>query len=399
LFDSLEDETLKTYITTRYASCQFPIDGVVVQVDKPYNRGDVTTNGNPNYAFAYKIITDSCETIVEDVIWTPSRYSLLKPRIQIKPVNLCGVTINYVTGSNAKFIHDNKINVGSKVLVIRAGEIIPKIETVITQSDKGGKMPSTPYKWTESRVDIISTFEDDTIDITVRRLVFFFSTIGVKYIAEGIVTKLVNHGYDDVFKIMEMTKRDFMTIPTFEEKMSEKIHKTLQSIRTTRIDCSVIMAASGIFGHGIGSKKLKVLLSSIPNILEIHPAITDIEKVDGFSTKTASKILEGLERFKEFYDKFSKYTYKEEASIFTPDEIELVKTSSRLTGMNFVFSNFRDAKMEKFLTDAGAKICESITKKTTYLVVPNENKHVTTKISKAQQYGIQILEKDKVYCL
>lgn len=401
------DEMLGKYLAARYESSEFSIDGLILQVDTPYNRANVSASGNPNYAIAYKMVTDSCETIVEDVLWAPSRYSTLKPRIQIKPVELCGVTIRYVTGSNAKFIKDNKINVGSRVLVIRAGEIIPKIEGVITHSNEG-KMPETPYRWNETGVDIISDYNEDDLDITVQRLVFFFSTLGVKQIAEGVVKKLVTHGYSDVFKIMEMTEDDFMKIPTFEKKMSQKLHKSLRDVSTEPIDMSIIMSASGIFGQGLGVKKLKTLITAIPTILTKTPTKVEIEKVNGFSDKTSTKILEGLEKFKDFYDKFSKYLnpqiteqVEETDSIFTEEEIRMTKEvngiSTRLKGQIFAFTNFRDKELEKRIVDAGGEIGESVTKKTTCLVVPDGSSGlVSGKISKARQYGVQIKERSDV---
>ena len=397
------DTALGALLQKRYTASDYSIDGIIVQADVPYDRADVSASGNPNYAIAYKMVTDSCETVVEEVLWAPSRYSILKPRIRIQPVELCGATIEYVTGSNAKFISENKINKGSRVLVIRAGEIIPKIESVITQS-KEGMMPDTPYRWNETGVDIIS-LDDDVSDVTVRRLAFFFSTLGVKQIAEGTIKKLVTHGYDDIFKIMDMSEDDFMKIPTFERKMSQKLRKCLDDIATTHIDITVLMASSGLFGQGIGAKKLKTLMEAIPSLLKTTPTKSDIEKVNGFSDKTATKVLEGIDRFKEFYVKFSKYLtppeekfedLSEDVFEFTKEEIEKTSQinglSSRLKGEIIVFTNFRDNDVEKKLCNAGAEIGTSVTKKTTCLVVPDGNTSTTGKVAKALQYNVKIME-------
>lgn len=387
-FNALDDSALGNYVQERYVSSVFSIDGIVVQVDAPYDRRNTSASGNPDYAFAYKIITDSCETEVEDVLWAPSRYSTLKPRIQIKPVELCGVTIKYVTGSNAKFIRDNKINVGSRVLVIRAGEIIPKIEEVLTRSKDGGKMPSVPYRWNDAGVDIIST-DDDKDDVTVRRLAFFFSTIGVKQIAEGIVRKLVDCGYDDIFKIMEMKEDDFMKIPTFERKMSQRLCNSLAEI--PKLDMSTIMAASGLFGHGLGLKKLTVLVDSFPDILVRTPLKSEIEKINGFSDKTASKVLDNLENFKEFMVKFSKYVPTQPVPVK-----QVIQVKQTLDDEVVVFTNFRDRELERKLVEMGAEIGDSVTKKTTCLVVPDDSSTLSSgKITKAKLYGIKIYEKSE----
>ena len=400
------DSFLYKHLQERYEESEFSIDGIIIQVDAPYNRTSISASGNPDYAVAYKMITDSCETVVQDVLWAPSRYSILKPRIQIEPVELCGVTIKFVTGSNAKFINDNKINKGSRVVVIRAGEIIPKIEKVISTCNEG-KMPSTPYFWNETGVDIISKDTDDDLSITVRRLAFFFSTLGVEQFAEGTIKKIVLAGYDDIFKILNMTEQDFLKIQTFEKKMSQKLRLCLDDLCSSKYDIETLMAASGLFGQGIGVKKLKTLVSAIPTILEKTPATSEISKIKGFSDKTSEKILSGLDSFREFYNKFSQYNtsvnIKEEISyddsLFTAEEIEQAKlasgTSSRLNGEIVVFTNFRDGNIETSLRNAGAEIGDSVTKKTTCLVVPDGNTSTSGKIAKAVQYKIKVLEKSQ----
>lgn len=402
VMNKLDDNTLYTYLQNRYETSVFSIDGIIINVDAPYDRKVVSASGNPEYAVAYKMVTDSCETEVEDVIWAPSRYSVLKPRIQIKPVELCGATITFVTGSNAKFIQDNRINRGSRVLVIRAGEIIPKIEEVITFSEQG-KMPDTPYKWNETGVDIVSIDPDDDTDITVRRLTYFFTTLGVKQFAEGTIRKLVLAGHDDIFKIMDMTEGDFMKIQSFEQKMSKKLRGCLDDLCSATIDMETFMAASSLFGQGIGAKKLKTLMTAIPSLLNTTPTVAQISKVNGFSEKTAEKILAGLEKFKDFYNRFSKYIMVSSCendtgeSIFSKEEIEAAQAvngiSTRLKGEIIVFTNFRDSAMEKALTNAGAEIGDSVTKKTTCLVIPDGNTTASGKITKAMQYKIKVLER------
>ena len=75
------------------------------------------TYGNPEHSFAFKMITDNqiAEAVVLDVLWTPSKNGYLKPRIQIKPVLIDNVSIQYLNGFNAYYIEQNKISINNDI--------------------------------------------------------------------------------------------------------------------------------------------------------------------------------------------------------------------------------------------------------------------------------------------
>jgi NAD-dependent DNA ligase len=84
----------------------YEIDGIIVTDDKIYSH----KVGNPEHSFAFKMVLSDqiAEAKVLNVIWTPSKDGYLKPRVQIEPINLGGVRIEYATGFNGAFINDNK---------------------------------------------------------------------------------------------------------------------------------------------------------------------------------------------------------------------------------------------------------------------------------------------------
>ena len=99
--DNLTNEMLSGILMDWRTNYEYEIDGVIVTNDRVYTR----TDGNPDYAFAFKmVISDQvAEAKVVDVIWTPSKSGYLKPRVRIEPIKrLGGVTIEYATGFNGK---------------------------------------------------------------------------------------------------------------------------------------------------------------------------------------------------------------------------------------------------------------------------------------------------------
>jgi DNA polymerase/3'-5' exonuclease PolX len=108
---ALSNELLSETLVEWRQNYAYEIDGVIVTDDKNYSR----KSGNPEHAFAFKMVLSDqiAEAKVVDVIWTPSKDGYLKPRVQIEPINLGGVRIEYATGFNGAFINDNKVGIGA----------------------------------------------------------------------------------------------------------------------------------------------------------------------------------------------------------------------------------------------------------------------------------------------
>jgi NAD-dependent DNA ligase len=161
--DSLSNDSLSDILVDWRTQHQYEIDGIIVTDDAIHPR----ISGNPDHAFAFKMILSDqkAEAKVVDVLWSPSKDGYLKPRLRIEPIRLGGVTIEYATGYNAKFIEDNKIGIGAAVEIIRSGDVIPKILAVTVPAEKA-KMPVESYSWNETHVDIL--LENASENITVQ---------------------------------------------------------------------------------------------------------------------------------------------------------------------------------------------------------------------------------------
>ena len=153
LEQSISNELLSQLLIDYRRIYKYEIDGIIVTNDKVYQR----KSGNPEHAFAFKMVLSDqlAEATVVDVIWSPSKDGYLKPRVQIIPINLGGVKIEYATGFNGAFIKNNKIGIGAVVKLVRSGDVIPHILSVSIPASEA-KMPSQSYKWNQTNVDIIS---------------------------------------------------------------------------------------------------------------------------------------------------------------------------------------------------------------------------------------------------
>lgn len=364
----------------------YEIDGIIVADDKIYERKP----GNPEHAFAFKMVLSDqiAEAKVVDVIWNASKDGYLKPRVQIEPIHLGGVKIEFATGFNGAFIYDNKIGVGSLVELIRSGDVIPHIRKVIQHSEEA-KMPHVPYKWNDTHVDIM--LEDLDTDETVREKLItnFFKTIGVEGLSGGNVARIIQAGYDTIPKIIKMTIDDFMTVEGFKEKMSNKIYDGIRN----KLDAATlvtIMAASNMFGRGFSEKKIELIMDSYPTILlstaSSNEKVERLAGVKGMANKTAQAFVERIPDFLQFMKDAG---LVQKLQVVKKNDTPLDQ-SHPLYGKIIVMTGFRDAELQDALKNVGAKLASSVSKNTFAVLVKNMDED-TGKAADARKLGIPLM--------
>ena len=133
----LNDIDLGRMVSDRKAKSEYLLDGLVIttEVYKNISAQSNSSSLNPEHSVKYKNLSKDAyrEVSVVDVLWELSKGGLLKPRIRIVPTEIEGTTVTYATGHNAKFIYDNKIMPGVKVVIVKAGSVIPQVLKVVDQ--------------------------------------------------------------------------------------------------------------------------------------------------------------------------------------------------------------------------------------------------------------------------
>jgi len=383
------DELSKTLLDWR-ANYEYEVDGVIVADDNIHPRKD----GNPEYAFAFKmVISDQmAEAKVVDVLWEPSKSGYLKPRVQIEPIKLGGVTIQYATGFNGDFIEKNKIGVGAVIQLVRSGDVIPHIKSVTTPAEQA-KMPDQPYTWTKNHVDIV--LENVAEDITVRRknITEFFTKLEVDGLSGKTVEKIMDVGFDTIPKILKMTKADFAKVKGFKETMINKIHDGIkaQVEKATLLD---IMAASNMFGRGIGERKIRPILEAEPTILTDagtpEEKYARLIKIKGIGQENAQSFTQNIDRFMKWLEECD-LKHKLTEGPKEEKEAKNVDVSHPLYEKHIVMSGVRDATVKEKVESVGGVIDDSIGKNTFVLVVKSKESE-TSKTKYAKANGIEIME-------
>ena len=362
----------------------YEIDGIIVHINKEYIRN---TSGNPNYAFAFKLrsIDNIKITTVEEVKWELSKWGVFKPRVKINPLKLGGVTIDYATGHNARYIVANKIGPGAKIKVTRSGDVIPYIVEVVKPTH--AQMPEDDYVWNETKVDIYTT-QNNSI-MCIKLIAGFFDKLNIKHVSEATVTKMHENGLDTLLKIIAADKNRLMQIQTIKEKSATRIYTNIRK-GLQNISIPEVLGSSGIFGFGMGRKRIVTLMTQVPDLLELGRTLSTEElkdkivNVEGFSVKTADKVVQNVLWASKFIDELSEYaTFKKSKN-----------KGSSMQGMKFVFSGFRDSKIEEEIISRKGKVTTSVSSNTTGVITTDKNSN-TGKPKKAREKGIPVYDKQE----
>ena len=385
--ENVDNKYLSDMLVLWRNSYIYEMDGIICANDGVYKRKD----GNPDHAFAFKMILleQIVETKVLDVLWAPSKDGYLKPRIQVEPIKIGGVKIEYATAFNADFVEKNKLGVGAVVKIIRSGDVIPYIMDVVEPATIV-KMPDEKYVWNDTHIDIMLENKSDNEIVINKVLTGFFTILGVKSVSTGNIQKIMNAGYTTIPAILKMTKDDFEKIDGFGKKLAEKVHSGIQE-KVKEAPIVKIMSASNIFGHGMAGKKLEIVIDAYPDILvsfdSKNEKIDKIANVKGMAKKTATAFVENIDEFLKFIDK-TDLKYKLEVK---EKEKPQYDEQHPLFGKKIVMTGFRNEEFsEKMEKKYGAKMSSSVNSKTFVLLV-KDVEETTGKAEQARKLNIPIM--------
>lgn len=375
-FEKVQDvtpESLSATFAKRRTDSEYYVDGVVVEGSGQHN---ISSTRNPTYAAAFKMVLEDQggDTVVLEVSWETSQTGKLIPRVRYEPILVNGISLQWATGFNARYIVDNSIGVGSKIRVIRSGDVIPKIEKVITKASVVS-IPDVPYKWDANEVHYVLADSTDNATMAIKCLVRFFTKMGIENIKEGLVERFYHLGFKKVKDYLVATTDDFLKLPGVNSVLAQKMYDNIQT-KISDVDIVTAMVASNVFGDGIGERKLKALIVASPKTMMNKWSVESICEIEGFQLVTAQKIMEGVPKFKKWL--------KDHPMIKVTHEVD------RSQEKPVVFSGFRNKELEERAADSGYSIGASVTKDTV-LVVSKDPTASTGKVKRAKELNIRVV--------
>ncbi len=385
-------DRLSTILQEWRTVSEYDIDGIVVHHNEVHS---IVAGQNPKYAFAFKTIMthQQVEVIVTDVEWNVSKHRYLKPIVKFNEIQLGGVKIKQATGFNGAFIEKNKIGPGSRVIIVRSGDVIPHIISVLSESANGRpKMPDDAYVWNDTHVDIILEGHKKNKGQDIQVFTHFMKTFDISGVKEGVLTKMYDAGYSSLDKIIHISLDDLLKIGGFKEKAAGNVYEALQNLKN--VSCDKLMVASNAFGRGFGDKKLQLIIAEYPYIAvdknkALQLRVEDIKKIKGIADISAKQFVEGLPKFYEFYESLGIKCLSKNGN----DGVNK-KLKDIFQGKKLVFTGFRNKEYENIIQVNGGIIMSSISSNTDYLIVKGDTE--SKKVLKAVELGVKIMTKEEL---
>ena len=384
---------------------QYYIDGLVIYVNDLAlweKIGRHSTTGNPLYAIAYKHpdFTEAFETTVKGINWKVSKSGALKPVVNIDAVDTGDCQMENPTGYNASVVSNMQLAKGAKILVTRSGGVIPKIlQTLVPANqieiekmwDELAACPDCgqPTAWNQSYKELMCT-NPNCPGIQLAKIVFFFTICEVEEMGEETFAKLYDAGFTTIKSILDITAKEIMDIEGFGEGTASVILKNMRTINSCGVDLPTLMQASDCFA-GIGKAKAQKILDELSDI-QIDTLCDPFAVMTDEAVKTAIDQAD-KEIWKSFwrgYNKFKDFMRINALWAVRPQKVE-INENGKYSGMSICFSGVRDAALEKRIIAGGGKIASGVSKNTTHLIV-KDSQGGSSKISKATQLGIPIIE-------
>lgn len=372
----------------------YPMDGAVAEVMSTEIRDSMgATAHHYRWQIAIKTKGDTAVTVVDTVIWQVGRTGNITPVMEVKPISLSGATIRRVTAHHAGMVLKEKIGRGSRIEIIRSGEVIPKLEKVLNPA-QDVVLPSvcpvcqTPLVWQNDFLKCDNRFCRAKIEQGISH---WFKTLGnADWFGIKTIQKLVENGYDCLEKIYALTEADFIDMG-FGPVQSINLVEALDISRKKPVEDWRFLAALGISNLGTGDSRKLLSHMTFQDLLDADR--TRIENINGFGGITSLSIHKGIQGLRKTIDHMLALDFN---LVATPLAHETQGSKSAIAGKGIVFTGKMQHGSRKAMQSEarrlGARV-QTVVSSTTDMLVCGE-KTGTSKIAKARTLSVSILSED-----
>ncbi len=379
-------------------SLQFNTDGAVIKLNDRRQFAELGIVGKtPRAAVAYKFAAEEATTIVRDIVISIGRTGAATPVAVFDPVVVAGTTVQHASLHNADEIARLDVRRGDTVVIFKAGDIIPQVQTVLKELRPAGTKP-TDYpvelarqypelEFVRPEGEAVYRVKGLSGPLILKRALAHFASKGaldIDTLGEKNVEALVEAGLvNDLADIYRLTKDDLLQLERFAEISAQKLIDAIAAKKQPALE-------RFLFGLGIrhvGTQTAIDLANHFESLESMSRAtIDELREVDGVGEIVAESIVAW------FADEDNVKLLEKFADLgVTP---QFTKKSGSLTGQSFVITGTlqsmgRDATAEK-IRNLGGTFQTAVAKDTTYLVAGG--KVGASKLKRAEQYGTKIID-------
>jgi DNA ligase (NAD+) len=412
-FDNIESAIAYTASwDKRRDELSYEADGMVIKIDDLDLADDLGFVGkDPRGAIAFKFPAREVTTKLLGIEVEVGRTGVLTPKAVLEPVEINGVIVRNATLHNFDYIAQKDIRPGDRVLVKRAGEVIPYVIGPVVDLRTGVEKQYLPPRICPACGQLVEHFEGEVawycvnaacpaqlvrnVEHFVSRAAMDINGLGIKIVGKLIEAGLVK----DVADIYSLKKENILEALTKKDRKTESAppgkiaDNLLVAIGISRRQpLSRLITALGI--HGVGEVSAADLSRHFPSLDLLAATTADqLQAVEGVGPNIAEAILDwfGRERNRKVLEKLKA------AGVWPVGTAEATPSSGPLSGLSFVvtgtLAGFSREGVKDFIEQHGGKVTDSVSKNTSYLV---SGESPGSKLQKAQSLGVKVIGEDEL---
>lgn len=377
----------------------YDTDGAVIKVNDVYQQRILGATGkDPRWATAYKYPPEQAETTLEDIDWRVGRTGVLTPTAVLTPVKLSGSVISRATLHNEDFIRAKDIRIGDRVVINKAGEIIPEVLRVVAEKRTGvEKEVEIPSVCPECGWRVERQGEEAAIRCTNPHcpalgregLIHFVSrdAMNIDGCGPSVINALLDAGLvRDAADLYSLRKEDLLKLERMGEKSADNLLTALAESKKNELD--KLLFALGI--RHVGAKVARILATEFGSMEKLQQAQPEeLAQIRDIGDKIAESAVTWL-NVPANIDLVERLAAAGLTMTFTPPASQ---EDNPFFGKTLVFTGTMPtlgrAEAKTMAQDVGAKVSGSVSKKTDYVIAGAE---AGSKLEKAQQLGVTVID-------
>ena len=372
------------------------LDGMVVKVDQIEAQEEMGyTVKSPRWSVAYKFPAVEKITRIKDIVLQVGRTGVVTPVAVVEPTDIEGVVVERATLHNFDEIERKDIRIGDRVIILRSGDVIPKIVKVITQERSGDEKrvdrPTHCPVCHQELLDEGALIKCQNLECEARvvnSIIYFASKqcLNIDGLGEKIVESLYQAGLvHSVTDLFSLKIDQLLALEGFKEKKSRNLLDAIESAKGS--ECWRFVNGLGI--EHIGEVASKSLCEAF-GLEFVDVSKERILALDGFGVEMAESILEFVRVNREQIDKLQSCIDPK-----TP-QAKIEAAENPFKGKTVVLTGTMSEprpKIKAELEELGAKVSGSVSKKTDYVICGED---AGSKYDKALSLGVRILNESEM---
>jgi DNA ligase (NAD+) len=378
---------------------EYDIDGLVVKGDR-IDREDASKL-RPELQIAFKFSPEEAVTTLREVEWSESGATVTPIGI-VEPVRLAGTTVQRANLANPDMIRSMDLRIGSKVVITKRGEIIPKIESLVENPPDAVQI-EIPTHCSLCSAELI----DEGTSLycpnpacpgkAYHRLEKWLSVIDIKDLGSALLKRLFDSG--KVTRIPDLYRLSVQDLLAFERMGEKSAQKIIRNVHArNEVSLSDFIAGFDIEGIGVlmADKLIAAGIDTLDKLFAASPS--DFEKIDGFAEITARSLYDGLRVVEKDMRELAEQGYVR----ILPAARSSGEEAAGVAGKSFCFTgeleSIKRSEAEKLVRAAGGTVKSSVTKDLDYLVT-NDPTSGSEKNRKAQEFSIPVIDETQFLAL